>query len=507
MPASLIPAEQFAFCGPTNLSVSPVIDAERAINLYCEPGIASSKTRMGLTGRPGLTRVGATTLAGGFGHSLYPGAGRLFVATGSHVYEVGSGGNIITDYGTGLSNFAPTQMPFVANGTQLLICDPEAGNIFNVNPGGPSLDNVFNGVSLEYLDDFYIAIATGASLVGANPNQLNVSVNGDGTTWPGLAFTFETSAADLIVRLAVLNSLVYIFGQKTLRIWYNAGNAIFPFARINGGVVNLGCLAPASVVKFSNTILWLGSDGTGYGQVYMMQGTNPVRVSNTAIENYIATEVDQLRLQSARAYGYQEAGHTFYVINFEKPFPGTHTTGQTLVYDLTTGLWHERAYAVGGSSGVALVPTGYANVPSFGTAFGPNYVIDEATGQLWYQSIQLPNDGGTGNPITYTRIAPHVSAQRRWTKYSRFELDMDQGNGAIAPILDYSNGRVVSGDLQFLGYNYPLAQAQDQGAAGTAQQFYATQLGRSRDRTFKVTITEDTNLIRIANAAIYAEDT
>lgn len=498
-----IPADQFQFCGPTYLAESPTIDGQRCINLYPSPGIGSSKTRFSLIGRPGMSAPGVTALGAGFGHSIWPGAGRLFVSTGTNVYEVDHAGSIITDYGTGISNFGPTPTPMIANGTQLLVCDQVAGKIFNCNAAGPSLDLVFNGVALEYLDGFYFAIATGASLVGANPNQINRSASGDGTNWAPFvgtaSFVIETGAADLITQLAALNGLLYIFGQKTIRVWYDAGSANFPLARVNGGIINLGCLAPNSVVKFSNSILWLGSDSTGYGQIYMLQGLNPVRVSNTAIEQMIATLTYSPKLTSARAFGYQEAGHTFYVLNLITSGIAGLKSGMTLVYDLTTGLWHERTYAGGAS---ALVPAGYANVPGF-SGVAPSYVIDELIGQIWYQTILLPNDNGT--PITYTRIAPHINAQRKWLKYPRFELDMDQGNGSIAPVLDYSNGKVTSGSLVFNGYNYAMAQAADQGTANTAQQFYKTQLGRSRDRTFKVTITESTNLIRIANATAYVE--
>lgn len=388
----------------------------------------------------------------------------------------------------------------VANGTQLLACDAAAGVIYNVNPSGPSLDAVFNGVALEYLDDFYVAIATGASLAGGNPNQINVSALGDGTTWDPLAFAIRTGTADLTIQLATLNSLLYIFGQKSIEIWYNAGNPIFPFARVSGGTINLGCMAAASVVKFYNCIVFLGADDKGSVQVYMLQGMNPVRVSNAAIEFMIQVMATPGTLWSASAYGYQEAGHTFWCLTIQTP-----ALPLQLVYDLTTGLWHERRYAVG-TGGESLLPISFANVAgNFATGNFSSFVMDAVTGQLWYQSITIPNDGGTGNPITYIRQAPHSGSQNRVFSYSRFELDMDPGAtgaaGTIQPVLAYSN----NGGRSLTGFSYPLQQSYDQGFANGFQRFYQRQLGRSRDRVFQVTITDDTNLIRIVNAYLTAQ--
>jgi hypothetical protein len=491
----LVPSDAFPFCGPSNLGPAAVIDSQRSINLYPEPGLPSSKTRMGLVGRPGLSQLTALGPGTGYGHSLWAGNGRLFAATGTHVYEVNSVGGVITDYGAGLGNTYAYPTPMIANGTQLLINDPITGQVFNVNPAGPALNLVFNGVALEYLDGFYISIATGASLAGTNPNQINVSANGDGTSWPALSYAIRTGSADLTIGLAVLNSLLYIFGQKSIEVWYDAGNAIFPFARVNGGTINLGCMSAQTIVKFSNTILWLGADQTGFGQVYMMNGMSPVKVSTPAIEYLVCNTGAQYRLTGAKAYGYQEAGHTFYVLQLRTNF-ATQPTTLTLVYDLTTGLWHERTYA-STSYGKPLNPTAFANVPGF-ASLNQQYVLDEEKGYLWNQSVTYTNDGGSGNSITYTRTAPHSSAQNQWTKYPRFELDCQIGTAA--PTLDWSN----DGGQNFLGKTVALRQAADAGAAQTFRRFYATELGRSRDRVFKVTITDDANTIRIANAYLTA---
>jgi len=440
---------------------------------------------MSLIGRPGLAPNLGWTL-GGSARALWVGNNRLFGVGGTSFYEMtGSGGT--TSYGSmaGSSGVGPCQI--IANGTQLLVMDSGAAQVYNADPTGPTMTPVFNGRALEYLDGFYISIAVGASLAGSNPNQINASKNADGTVWDPLNYVIRTGASDLTTNLAVLNGQLWIFGEKSIEVWYDAGNNGFPFARISGATINLGLLSPYSVVKFQNTIMWLAADDRGYAQVYMTQGLSPVRVSNSGIEAILAQAIQNPALNFA--YGYQEEGHSFYVLVFvnQSGLPVAQ-----VVYDLTTQMWHERYYAVE-------FPQCFASIPSF-SSLGPN-IVGLPSGKVRAQSLQFPNDG-TGTVIGYTRIAPHVSNENRWIKYPRFELDGDFGTAA--PMLSYSN----DGGRNFLSgspWPYAMRQAQDQGAAGTFRRFYSLQLGRSRDRVFEVQIIDGTNLIRIANAYLTAE--
>jgi hypothetical protein len=92
-------------------------------------------------------------------------------------------------------------------------------------------------------------------------------------------------------------------------------------------------LAAYSVAKLDNSLFWLGADARGFGVVYRNQGYNALRVSTHAIEFAIQ---NYSVLTDAIAYTYQQEGHSFYVLTFP-------TVGKTWVYDVATGLWHERA--------------------------------------------------------------------------------------------------------------------------------------------------------------------
>ena len=495
---------EFPFCGPSYPAISTVLDAQRAINLYPETALQTSESQIALIGTPGLSAP-LVTLANSPVRALWAGNGRLFAVGGNHFYEISPNtGAVLTDYGAmagdagGISDLrAPCQV--VANGTQLLVMNSVSQQIYNANSVGPAMNSVFNGVALEYLDGFYVAIATGASLAGSNPNQINTSALGDGTSWPGLAVALRTGSADLTTQLAVVNEQLWIFGQKRIEVWYNAGTSPFPFARIQGATIDQGLLAPFSVVKLDNTLFWLGSDDRGVAVVYRANGFQPERVSNHAIEQLI--QYSGAIGAGINAFGYQEDGHTFYVLNLAGANSGH---GAAVVYDLTTKMWHERYFY---NVGTLEVPRAYcfASVNSTagaggGTPTALNFVGDRNTGAIYQMGLQYTNDNTTA--IQRIRTAPHLSDKRRWVKYRSLEIVADIGTAAMT--LSYSNdggktyGTLARSDATTAGMN-------NQGTGSnlpTAKRYRWWQLGRSLQRSFKVTILDANNPIRLIEATV-----
>ena len=81
----ILPPSAFAFCGPTYLGISPVIDAERSINLFPELEIGSAKSQIALIGRPGMSATPFITLPTSPLQAFWVGANRLFVVSGATV--------------------------------------------------------------------------------------------------------------------------------------------------------------------------------------------------------------------------------------------------------------------------------------------------------------------------------------------------------------------------------------------------------------------------------------
>lgn len=475
-----LPPEAFPFCGPTN-SLLGGIDTQRSINLYPEIELPSSKSRSALIGTPGTTTFITVNSpvralwAGSFAGTL----GRLFAVGGTHVYEISNIGTVIHDYGALAGSGGTGPCYFKENGYQLLVLDTSNNTVYNIT-NGAGTTAVFNAQALEYLDGFYVAIATGASLAGTNTNQVNVSASLDGTAWNALNYVLKTGSADQAIQLAVVNGQLWVFGQKTIEVWYNAGNAGFPFARIQGATINQGLLAAASVAKVGDSLMWLGSDDRGYMVVYRNVGLQPVRTSTTSIETLIAPFVGQ----AIRAFPYQEAGHLFYVLSLG--------TVQTVVYDITTGQWHERNWYNAGNPGRILGDC-FASVNNFPAATS-NFVGDYSSGKIFSQSLSTASD--FGGSIQRIRIAPIISNQNKWLKYRKFTLDADLGTAV--PSLSYQNS---SGGSLVQTYSMTRTAAPASGGLG---QYYAYQLGRARERIFRVVVVDSANVIRLVNAYVDA---
>jgi hypothetical protein len=216
------------------------------------------------------------------------------------------------------------------NGTQLFVaCNPDAF-IYNTSTGvfAQITDPDFPGaVTVGYLDGYFV-------FNEPNSQRFWVTSLNDGTAIDPLDFASAEGNPDDVVSLMVDHREVWLFGNNTVEVWYNAGLADFPLARIDGAFMETGCLAPYSVAKLDNSVFWLGSDARGNGIVYRNQGYNAQRVSTHAIE----WQIQQYNvLNDAIGYSYQQDGHSFYVLTFP-------TAQATWVFDVATGAWHERAF-------------------------------------------------------------------------------------------------------------------------------------------------------------------
>lgn len=483
-----VPYANFPFTsGGTYQALSPVIAADRAINWFPEkvpePG---AKAPIALIPRPGLN-VFASVGTGPI-RALWAGNDRLFCVSGANFLEIDvNTGAIFQNYGVmaGSSGTGPCQI--VANGSQLLVMDSSCAKIFWANTGAFTMDPVFDGFSLEYLDTFYYALSA------TTENRVNQSNSLDGTTWNPLNFADITGTVDLKTRLIVVNGYLWILGQNNTEVWFNAGNSGFSLERMGNGTLNVGIqggygiTAAFSAVRVRNTLLWMGADERGFGKFWRADGLTPVQISTPGIEALLLTYGNIL---NPRSFAEEYDGHIFYVTNFPNANGGL---GATLVYDLTTGMWHERTYNNLGTQERAR-PDCFASLQGTAFSFPKNFVGDYATNKIYIQSYSYSQDNGVN--IIYTRTSPHLSNSNRWVKHQ--SLMLDGTFGSATPTLAYSDdGGSTFGsaaDMQVVGTS----------AAEGVTTFQSWQLGRSRDRVYKVVI--DTNQqVRVSNAWLSVE--
>ena len=303
--------------------------ANRCINLFAEEVQEGGKEPAFLTRCPGLVRK-VTVGTGPIRGAIRAGT-NAYVVSGSKFYKI-TPAYSVSEEGTVDSGSSFASMAF--NGTQVMIVTNPKGYIYNTatDAFAEITDADFPGaVTVDFLDGYFVFNED-------NSQKVWVTSLLDGTAVDPLDFASAEGHPDNIVAIKVSHREVWLFGENSIEVFYNSGNADFPLARIQGAFIEAGCTAPASVTKLDNSLFWLGSDARGKGLIYRADGYTAKRISNHSIETLIhsfGTTVDAI------GYSYQQMGHSFYVLTFP-------TADRTLCYDISTGLWHERAsYSAG----------------------------------------------------------------------------------------------------------------------------------------------------------------
>jgi len=223
-------------------------------------------------------------------------------------------------------------------------------------------------------------------------------------------FRFATAEArpDNLVRVFANNNELWLFGERTTEIWANTGNPLFPFERIRGAFMEVGCTAKSSVVDDQEGIFWLGDDFS----VYQARGYQAIRISTYPIEKEFESYAT---ISDAFGTFYIQEGHRFYVLTFP-------TVNKTWVFDVTTGLWHERSSRNPVTSSNDRWLT---NSLSFFASL--NLVGDKNTGKIYELDLDTYTDAGTsiiGEIVTATEF-------KRFSRFNsnRLVLVMDTGVG------------------------------------------------------------------------------
>lgn len=180
---------------------------------------------------------------------------------------------------------------------------------------------------------------------------------------------------------------------------------------MSGGAIKVGVSSPNSISEIDNTVIWVGHDDHGQGIVYKLDGFTPIRVSTEPIERRIQGVSD---ISDLYAWSYQEEGHFFYVL----------TGGDldcSLVLDLTTGLWHERAYL--SSSGNFQQHLGSCHI----FAFGKHLVGSRLDGKIYEMSLDLLDDDG--DSIARERVYTHIVDEMRRIRQNSLEIGFETGVG------------------------------------------------------------------------------
>lgn len=468
------------FIGPAYQLPSVNVDCQQCINLYIEMnenGKGKENEIAFLKSTPGLELL-ASVGSGPIRMIHIDPLNRIFVASGSEMYELDPATWLSTLLGsletaTGIISAASTQ---IGDDAMTVFVDGLQNYLFWYDASGPTetfgtfadfaYAPVVGATHVVFVDGYFIFNIDGSNLFYVTEwNTFNVDP---------LSFASAEGNPDSIVAMIANHRDLWLLNEKTIELFSNTGNADFPFERVQGGFIEKGCVAKFSVAKIEGVIFWLGRDESGQGIVYAAQNLSPQRISTHAIESTIQEYVD---MSAAVAYTYQSGGHAFYVLSFAEA---------TWVYDLTTKLWHERAY-----TNMGALERHRGQVHAFDTQYSVHLIGDYANEKIYKFNDSYYSDDTV--EITRRRSSPHVSNGAVKLFHKKFQLDMETGVGLVTGqgsdpqvMLQWSD----DGGHTWSDESWTSAGGQVGGIGEYKKRVLWRRLGSSRDRVYRATITD-----------------
>lgn len=471
---------------------SIIASAQRCINLFPETNPREALVPMTHYQRPGLRHTSECPIPG-WGRGLYRASnGSLYAVVGQKLYYIDSHTFAFTPLGTIATN-NQDMASMVDNGVDLVVVDNSLNGgwtssltTFDFNPI-TDITGTFQGATkVDYIDTFLIfgpvpPIVGSTAWISSLSNQVQFS---------GLSVGGKTDYPDPLQTLIVNRHEIVLLGALKSEIWYDAGNAQFPFAELPGAYIEHGVVAPYSVASSDISVFWLTQDLQGQGVVFRQRGYNTTRISNHALEYALRKVVSGGgTLRNCTSYTYQQDGHYFYVLNVP-------SGDQTWVFDDAVGeptlAWHQRAW----TDGDGVMHRDRLN--SVANAYDKIWGQDWETGALYAVDPDYYVDtvNGVDYPITYLRTFPHIGrgydeqgrlidADGRQVNYQSFMLDIETGTIPLVsgqePLITarYSDdrGKTFSGSVNLV-----------LGATGEYLTWptFKGGLGKSRDRLWEV---------------------
>lgn len=481
----------FGFSAGFDETANPYQDAQVCINWYPEIAaseqsqngrISSAKEVVALLGCPGLIEVAADPNGGAPGFTaamtawpaaysganlpvrgmwVLPGwtkaivviANKAYLATVSQRGSLTQAGTLgLMEIGTLSTSSGYVCIRDNGAGGQVAIVDGPYGYFCDQNGGDFRQigDPAFLGATtVAFIDGWWVFSKPESQVFFTNTPQYS-------TTFDGTYFALKDSSTDNLVACVELKEELWLIGERTTEPWYDAGGQFFPFQRLVGAPLQVGCGAVGSVQKLVSTgqegLIWLGRSERGENMVVRTRGFTYEEVSTDAI----AVAISKYQTTSdAIGYVYEEGGHEFYVLNFP-------SADVTWVYDATMPpelAWHQRA------SYDPYSQTLHRHRSNCYMNFGGMRVVgDYQNGTLYQMTRAAHTDAGW--PILARRRSPYI-----WNKENRervfiasLQIDFAPGQGNSSGLGTNPVARLaISRDY---GTTYGPAEPQPMGAIG-----------------------------------------
>lgn len=413
------------FLGGFYATRSLPMSAQTCVNLYLEINESQSGNTGVLLGTPGLLRQ--VQLKGGQCRGLRSVMGSLYAVSGPYVYRISS--NFDVQLLGQLPNMGG-QVSITDNGEQVLFSHKNGWHYCTLTgllqPVG-DMDQPID--SIVTTQDGYVLFTDG-------DDRFGITALNDVSNIDPLDIATAEGVPDGLVAIVSDHREAWLLCNTSTEIWGDTGNALFPFERIPGGMLETGCAARFSIARADDSIFWLSADRAGNATIIRTNAYKPVRISTHALEHELESYA---RIDDAFGYAYQQEGHTFYVITFP-------TADATWAYDCATQLWSRRGWR--DSQGI--LHRHRANAYAF---FNDQHVVgDWQNGKLYVMDLSTYTDDG--DAIYRERAWPIPDAERKRIRIDRVELvaEMGDGNQISASVIEQVSLQVSHDGGRTFGY-------------------------------------------------------
>ena len=431
----------FGFVGGEDQAPDRTQNAQMCVNFYPEIDQQNAKEAVALLGCPGLNELAHVDGGGAPGFSpkttqwpqpysgpnlpvrgtwVLPGSQTALAVIGNVCYLVTPGNPIpnptltLTAVGTLATSSGPVCIRDNNAGGYAVLVDGPYGYLYNIATQGFNriTDPAFLGAdTVAYIDGWWIFNRPGTQTFYTNYPQY-------GTGFDGSYFALKDAASDNLMTVFESKEQLWLIGERTTEVWYDAGGQYFPFQRLVGTLMQFGTKATASVARFASKgqdgIIFFGRSDRGENTIIVTTGFSGEVVSTPAFGDEVATYATT---SDAIGYTYQEDTHVFYVLTFP-------SADVTWCYDEQSGVLHKRP------SYDPYAQQFHRNRSNCFMNFqGMRVVGDYQTGSLHQLTRNSYTDAGW--PLLAKRRSPHI-----WDKGSRgrvfmasLQVDFTPGTG------------------------------------------------------------------------------
>lgn len=249
---------------------------------------------------------------------------------------------------------------------------------------------------------------------GYTPKYQDVPANEWGWKDDRGAYMYYTPLADTGDRVLAMecinNGTLFVFGERSYAVLTMDDSEYQLKNTLMGN--NIGIAAPQSLAKTQNELCWLGSGDDGHNGIWCVSlDGKPRKISTFALDREIQA---MSHTEDAFGFGYNYAGHHFYVITFP-------TADKTFVYDFDTKGWHNR------STRDELLDIDHFWFPVFAHQFNGQVYLGNYEKNCLMKVVANKHTEWDGRPIRRLRRTPIIVSELTNFIVNEFRIECNVG--------------------------------------------------------------------------------